>query len=398
VPDAPTGTPIAFDESFHADPFDAYARLREAGPVHRIALPDGAPVWMVTRYADVRAAFADPRLSLSKVHAAPGYQGMSLPPALDANLLNMDPPDHARLRRLVSRAFTARRVEGLRGRVRQVTDELLDAMAPRGNADLIADYAVPVPVTVICELLGIPQQDRAAFRTWTSAMISPDPAEPGAVKTATAGMLVSLLKVIALKRAEPGDDLLSAMIAARDDDDRLTEDELMSLAFLTILAGYETSVDLIANGVLALLRQPALLAAVRADPALLAGAVEETLRTDGPAIFAARRFPVTDVEIGGVTIPAGEPVLLSLASADRDPDRFAAPDDFDPAREDNPHLAFGHGIHYCLGAPLARLEGQVAIGALLRRFPNLTLGVGEDELRWRPSFRTRGLRAVPVTF
>jgi cytochrome P450 len=398
VSEALTGTPITFDATFHADPFDVYARLREAAPVHRIRLPDGAPVWMVTRYADVRAAFADPRLSLSKQHAGGSYQGMSLPPALDANLLNMDPPDHARLRRLVSRAFTARRVDGLRGRVQQVADELLDAVAPRGHADLVAEYAAPVPVTVICELLGIPVEERAAFRTWTSAMLSPDPAEPGAVKAAVGGMLASLSKVIALKRAEPGDDLFSGMIAARDGGDQLSEDELMSLAFLIVLAGYETSVDLIANGVLALLRQPDQLAAVRADPRLLAGVVEETLRTDGPAIFGARRFPIEDIEIGGLTIPAGEPVMLSLASADRDPERFDAPAEFDAARTENPHLGFGHGIHYCLGAPLARLEGQIAIGTLLRRFPDLALAVDVDDLRWRPSFRTRGLRALPITF
>jgi cytochrome P450 len=387
-------TAITFDATFQADPFVTYTRLREAGPAHRIVLPDGSPAWLVTRYADVRAAFADPRLSLSKAHATGAYRGMSLPPALDANLLNMDAPDHTRLRRLVSRAFTARRVEELRGRVQQVVDELLDAIEARGHADLVADFAAPVPVTVICELLGIPVEERAAFRTWTSTMISPDPGDPGAVKTAVGGMLASLLKVIALKRAEPGDDLLSAMIAARDDGDQLTEDELFSLAFLVILAGYETSVDLIANGVLALLRRPELRAAARVDPAAF---VEETLRTDGPAIVAARRFPIEDLDIGGVTIPAGEPVLLSLASADRDPDRFATPDEFDLTREDNAHLAFGHGVHYCLGAPLARVEGQVAIGSLVRRFPELRLAVAEDELRWRPSFRTRGLCALPVT-
>ncbi len=380
---------ITFDARFQANPWGSYAELREEGPVHRIALPGGDLVWLVTRYADVRAAFADPRLSASKQHAGAGYRGMALPPALDANLLNMDDPDHTRLRRLVSRAFTARRVEELRGRVQEVVDERIDAIGPRGSADLVADFAAPIPFTVISELLGIPVEDRAPFRALTSEMLSPT--SPDAVTGAVGGMLAGLLAVIARKRAEPGDDLLSAMIAARDDGDQLTEDELFSLAFLIILAGYETSVDLIGNGVLALLRDPS----SRPDPTMLPGFIEEVLRTDGPAIMAARRFPVTDIEIGGVLVPAGEPVLLSLASAGRDPARFAAPDQLDPAREDNGHLSFGHGAHYCLGAPLARIEGQIAIGTLLRRLPDLALA---GELRWRPSFRTRGLVALPVTF
>lgn len=397
MPDALTGHPLTFDGAFQADPFPIYARLREAAPAHRVSLPGGAPVWVVTRYADVRAALTDPRFSIDKKNGR-GWRGFGLPPALDANLANVDPPDHTRLRRLISQAFTARRVEGLRGRVQEIADALLDAIEPRGHADLIADFAAPLPATVICELLGVPEAGRAEFRGWTSTMISPDPTDPDAANQAAAGMYRSLVALLGHKRAEPGDDLLSALIAARDSADRLSEDELLSMAFLIILAGYETSVDLIGNGVLALLRQPDQLAAVRADPGLLPGAVEEVLRYDGSAIFAVRRFPLEDVEIGGVTVPAGEPVLLSISSADRDPDRFDAPDTFDLARADNPHLAFGHGLHYCLGAPLARLEGQVALGTLLRRLPGLALAVEESALRWRPSYRTRGLSALPVRF
>ena len=398
MPDAPTAAAITFDAAFQAEPFGAYAELREAGPVHRIRLPDGSPVWLVTRYDDVRAALSDPRLSVSKLNSNGGWRGFALPPALDANLLNVDPPDHTRLRRLVAQAFTPRRIEGLRGRIQQVADELLDAVAPAGGADLIESYAAPLPVTVICELLGVPAGERVDFRRWTSVMLSPELAGPGGVKEAVGGMLRQLGALIASKRMEPGDDLLSALIAARDDGDRLTEDELFSMAFLIILAGYETSVDLIGNGLLALLRQPERLAAVRADPAALAGTVEELLRYDGPAIMSIRRFPTEDVEFGGVTVPAGETVVLSLASANRDPRRFDRPDALELARAENPHLAFGHGVHYCLGAPLARLEGQIAIGTVLRRFPSLALGVADAELRWRPSYRTRGLRELPVTF
>jgi len=286
----------------------------------------------------------------------------------------------------------------MRGRIQQVADELLDAVQPAGEADLIASYAVPLPVTVICELLGVPEGERADFRRWTSAMLTPELAGPGGVKEAVGGTLKQLLVLIARKRTEPGDDLLSALIAARDAEDRLSEDELFSMAFLIILAGYETSVDLIGNGLLALLRRPEQLAAVRADPATLAGVIEELLRFDGPVVTAIRRFPLADLDIGGVTVPAGDTVLLSLPSANRDPARFDRPDLLELARADNPHLAFGHGVHYCLGAPLARLEGQLAIGTVLRRFPALALGRPVEELRWRPSYRTRGLRELPVTF
>lgn len=382
-----------------ADPYAGYARLRAAGPVHRITGPDGLPVWLVTRYADVRRALADPRLALDKQHAAPGnYRGFALPPALDANLLNMDPPDHTRIRRLVSQAFTPRRIAALRGPVEQVADALLDAMAPHGRADLITAYAAPLPITVICDLLGVPTEDRHDFRAWTDALVTPDPARPQDARAAVAAMLAFFTALIDRKRAEPGDDLLSDLIAVRDEGDRLGEDELTSLAFLILFAGYENTVHLIGNAVLALLRHPDQLAALRADESLVPAAVEEFARYDGPAPLAIRRFPREDVVIGGVTVPAGETVLCVLASANRDPEQFPEPDRLDVHRRETGHLALGHGIHYCLGAPLARLETSVALTALLRRFPELALDVPESELRHRPSLRARGLLELPVRF
>lgn len=382
-----------------ADPYTGYARLREAGPVHRVAGTDGLPAWLVTRYEDVRQALADPRLSLDKANAGPGgYRGLALPPALDANLLNMDPPDHTRVRRLVSRAFTPRRVALLREPVRRTADALLDAMAPLGRTDLIAAYAAPLPIAVICELLGVPAEDRPDLRAWTDALVVPDPARPERAKEAVGALLAFFSLLLARKRAEPADDLLSAMIAVRDEEDRLSEDELMSLAFLILFAGYENTVHLIGNATLALLRNPGQLAALRADPERLGPAVEELARYDGPAPLAIRRFPTEDVTIGGVTVPAGETVLLSLAAAHRDPRRFPDPDRLDIGRDATGHLALGHGIHYCLGAPLARLETEIALGALLERFPRLGLDVPVDRLVWRPSMRTRGLRALPVRY
>ncbi|MEU5543179.1 cytochrome P450 [Streptomyces sioyaensis] len=399
-PDAPIDVTPLLD-----DPYAAYAALREAGPVHRITGADGSPAWLVTRYDDVRSALADPRLSLDRRHAGPsGYRGFALPPALDANLLNMDPPDHTRVRRLVVKAFTAGRVETLRAPVRRVADELLDAMAERGRADLIADYAGPLPITVICDLLGIPQRDRRDFLAWSDALITPDPSRPEGMKQAIGAMLEFYTGLIAAKRAEPGDDLLSDLIAVRDDapaadgSDRLTEDELTSLAFLILFAGYENTVHLIGNAVLALLDHPDQLRQLQQNPAELPTAVEEFLRYDSPGPLAIRRFPTQDVEIGGVRIPAGDSVLLAIASANRDPARFPAPDALDRGRDLSGNLAMGHGIHYCLGAPLARMEAVTALEALLGRFPELRLDVPRGELRHRRTLRSRGLISLPVAW
>ncbi|MFJ8627946.1 cytochrome P450 [Kitasatospora sp. NPDC093550] len=387
-----------------ADPYGGYTRLRAAAPVHRVVGPDGLPFWLVTRYPDVRQALADPRLALDKAHAAPGnYRGFALPPALDANLLNMDPPDHTRIRRLVSRAFTPRRIAALRAPIEKLAEQLLDAMAPSGRADLLAAYAGPLPITVICDLLGVPEDDRHDFRAWTDSLITPDPERPEATRAAVKAMLGFFGGLIERKRAEPGDDLLSDLIAARDDQegeggDRLSEDELTSLAFLILFAGYENTVHLIANAVLALLTHPEQLAALRAEPELIEDAVEEFARFDGPAPLAIRRFPREDVTIGGVTVPAGETVLLALGSANRDPEQFTDPDRLDLRRRESGHLALGHGIHYCLGAPLARMETAVALTALLRRFPALALDVPVERLRHRPTLRARGLLELPVRF
>jgi cytochrome P450 len=381
------------------DLYAFHARLREEGPVHRITGTDGLPAWLVTRYDDVRQALADPRLSLAKSNAAPGgYQGLALPPALDANLLNMDPPDHTRIRRLVSRAFTPRHVEQLREPIRRTAHELLDAIEPQGRADLIPTFAAPLPITVISDLLGVPPADRPGFRDWADILNSPDPAEPSRVRETVGSMLAFFTELIAGKRTSPADDLLSALISVRDENDRLTEDELMSLAFLLLFAGYENTVHLIGNGTLNLLLHPEQLDRLRADPSLVRGAVEELLRHDGPMPLAIRRFPLEDVTIAGVTVPAGETVLLSLAAAHRDPRRFADPDRLDVHRDATGHLALGHGIHYCVGAPLARMEAEIALTALLDRFPGLALDLPPEGPQWRPSMRSRGLLGLPVRF
>lgn len=379
-----------------AHPYDVYRRLRDTAPVHRITGPDGTTAWLVTRYEDVKAALSDPRLSLDKRTGTGTYKGLSLPPALDANLLNMDPPDHTRIRRLAGRAFTPRRVQQLREPIRRTADQLLDALGAHGTTDLVASYTAPLPITVICDLLGIPEGDRLDFRQWTDGLMAPDPARPHAAKEAMAAMLGFLTRLVEAKRREPADDLLSDLIAVRDEGDRLGEEELMSLAFLILFAGYENTVQLIGNAVLALLRQPDQLAALRKDPERLPAAVEELARYEGPMLLAMRRFPVEDVTIAGVTVPAGETVWVSLSAADRDPARFPDPDRLDLSRDAAGHLALGHGIHYCLGAPLARAETEIALAALLERFPELALA--EADVTWRPSLRARGLVKLPVRY
>ncbi|WP_327249666.1 cytochrome P450 family protein [Streptomyces sp. NBC_01320] len=391
------------DPAFVADPYPLYRQLREDGPVRRAVIAGGLEAWLVTRYEDGIVALSDPRLS-SDVRDASDPRLLQRLPATEResvlrNMLRSDPPDHTRLRRLVSNAFTARRVAELRPRVQAITDRLLDAIVPVGSADLVEDFALPLPVTVISELLGVPVADRHDFQRWTDDMIlqGAEPPDPARMNAAWQQMHSYLTRLLEAKRARPGDDLLSALIATLDEENRLDEDELIAMAFLLLVAGYITTVNLIGSGIAALLAHPDQLQMLRKDPALLPGAIEEFLRYDGPVSPGIARFAREDVSIAGVAVPRGATVLIASAIANRDPARFSEPDRLDITRQDNAHLAFGHGIHYCLGAPLARLEGQIAIGTALRRLPHLTLAVPPGELRWRPG-GLRGPERLPVTF
>ncbi|MGV4925582.1 cytochrome P450 [Streptomyces sp. BHT-5-2] len=388
-----------FDAEFFRDPYPVYARLRRLGPVLHVELPDGARAWLITREEDVRAALTDQRLSVNKARSRNGYQGFSLPPALDANLLNVDPDDHVRLRRLVSKGFTPRHIEQLRGRVVTAAEHYADRLAARltecGEADLLAEFANPLPLVVIGHLLGVPEADGREFSRWIAAMFAPEHA--GHTAEAIDRIHRYLPGLIGARRARPGDDLLSSLIAARDEGDRLSEDELVSLAFLLLMAGTENVQHLIAGGVLTLWNHPEQLADLRRRPELIPEAVEELLRCAHPNQWAIRRFPVEAVEIAGTRIPAGDTVLLGLASAHRDTARFPEPDRFDVHRADKTHLALGHGMHYCLGAALARMEIGIALGTLLDRFPDLQLAVPAEQLEWRASFRSHALRRLPVS-
>jgi cytochrome P450 len=396
---------IELGDEFLADPHPLYEWLRRERPVAPVRLPQGLRVWLVTRYADVRAGLVDPRLAkgsaglnavFERQFGGPG-QRVRWAQQLTSHMLNSDPPDHTRLRKLVSRGFTGRAIDRLRPRIESLAAELADTMATqlagRATVDLVDSFAFPLPMTVICEILGVADERRAEFRRWSNTMLSTAPVEQRSA--AAAGMSEYLVGLVADKRAHPGPDMLSAIVAAGEDADQLSETEAVSMAFLLLVAGHETTVNLIGNGMFALLRRPDELARLRADPSLLPGAVEEFLRLDSPVNLATMRFTAEPVTIGGTEIPAGELVLLSLGSANRDPARYQHPDELD-VRRDGGHLAFGHGIHFCLGAPLARLEGVVAFRVLLERFPTLTLAADPAELSWRPSTLLRGLTRLPV--
>ncbi|WP_433132791.1 cytochrome P450 family protein [Micromonospora sp. CA-240977] len=393
---------VILDADLLAHPHEFYKMLREQRPVARVIVPSGIRAWLVTRHRDVRAALADPRLaknSVSVVHLMRRHTDPdkfhNVVKSAAHHMLNSDPPDHTRLRRLVNRAFTPRGIAQYRPRIEQIADELLDAVAAEvthtgGEIDLLDSFAFPLPIAVISELLGVPLDQRDEFREWSNGILSGRPSPTRRYEDLAA----YLLDLIRDKRRHPGPDVLS-MIVAAEGADALSDQEALDMVLLLLIAGHETTVNLIGNGVLALLRHPEQLAALRADPTRTPQAVEELLRYDGPFNMATLRYTTEPVVFSGTTIPAGEFVLVALTSANRDADQHPDPDRLDIRRE-GANLAFGHGIHYCLGAPLARLEGEIALNALLARFPRLGLAREPEELGWRSGTLVRGLVELPV--
>lgn len=382
---------------FKADPYPFYAQLRKETPVHRAKLAFWLTAWLVTRYDDVLLVLKDERFSKDfrpKMWWVPRRLQV-----LNRNLLNMDPPDHTRLRALVSKAFTPRVVEQMQQRIQDVCDEILDEAGRKGRIELVSEFALRFPLTIIADLLGIPEKDRRLFGQWSKR-----------VAAGTSGSLVDLLRatpslrasvrylhgLITLRRAEPRDDLVTALLRAEEEGDKLSEDEVIGMIALLLLAGYETTMGLIAAGALALIQHPEERERLRHDPSLGESAIEELLRYTNPAELATFRIAREDVEIRSVTIPRGAVVLAALASANRDESAFPDPDRLDLTREPNRHLAFGVGAHFCLGAPLARLEGRIALTTLFRRFPDLRLAVPAETLRWRRGLNFRGLEELPL--
>jgi cytochrome P450 PksS len=395
--------------AFKANPYPFYARLREGAPVWRTTLRDRRPAWLVTRYDGVARVLKDDTFAKDKLNAMDPEQQAKTPwipgflKPIERNMLDLDAPDHMRLRALVSKAFTPRLIERLRGRIEALCDELFDEMERegerRGGADLIAGYALPLPATVIAELLGVPAEDHKKFHRWSSRLVSVSSnRDMLRFLPAALSFVRYLRKMVERRRADPKDDLMSALVRTEEEGDKLSEDELLAMGFLLLVAGHETTVNLIASGTLALLEHPEQTYRLRHDPSLVKPAVEELLRYTSPVEMATERYAREDVEIEDTKIPRGELVLAVLGSANRDERHFKDPGVLDLARDPNRHLAFGRGgVHHCLGAPLARMEGQIAISAFLRRFPGARLAVTPESLRWRRGLFLRGLERLPLT-
>lgn len=411
VPDTETSAhpeiPLEFNplqQDFRQSPYPTYRRFREADPVHWSAM---FGFWVCTRYDDIvtilrhSKASANPRDWERFNDYVEALGGIG--PAYDMQsrwMLLKNPPDHTRLRKLVTKAFTPRVVENMRTHIQDIVHDLLDAVQAKRRFDMLQDLAFPLPVIVIAELIGVPTQDRAYFKDWTAALarsldpiITPEITQ--AADKATEDLLAYFTTLVAERRDSPRDDLLSGLIAAEEEGDKLDEDELLATAILLFAAGHETTMNLIGNGMLALLRNPDQMTKLEADPSLIKTAVEEFLRYDGSVQITAR-VALEDIEVSGKTIRKNQQALLLLGAANRDPAHFSDPDRLDITRQENPHLAFGHGIHHCLGAPLARVEAQIAINSVLRRMPDIRLAT--DQLEWRDMLTLRGLKALPVVF
>ncbi len=386
-----------------ANPIPVYARLRKLGPVLRSKdfLGEG---FVLTRYEEIARVIKDPRFASDRRNVPGGapleqWWMPSMMKLLVSSMVFKDPPDHRRLRNLVQRAFTPAMVENLSQRVVQITGELLDAAAQKPIVDLLADFALPLPLTVIAEMLGVPEADRIRFRELFTKLQDSQAATPLSFILNYPHMLRLngfLRRLVKMRREQPGEDLVTALVQAEEGGDRLSEDELISMVFLLLFAGHETTVNLIGNGVMELVRHPEQLQKLREQPDLIDSAIEEMLRFTNPVGFVAPRFAKEDVELAGVSIPKGSMVTLLIASANLDEAAFANADTLDITRSPNRHLSFGYGTHFCLGAPLARLEARIAIPALLRRFEHLELVRPAEKLRWRPGTGLRGVEALPL--
>lgn len=395
--------PFELTDDFYQDPYTAYDRLRSRGPVHYVRFPDSSTAWLVTDYEVAKIAFTDP--TISKALKSTGARA-----ALAANggdqhvqsglfkdmMVFYDPPEHTRLRTLVNRAFGSRAVRDLAPRVAEIADSLLAAMASESNADqdLLDSYAVPLPMMVIGALLGVPHSDRDSFREWSTILVSSEHSNDARM-AAVQEFVAYIDQLIRTKSGAPDSSLLSELIAVGEDGDRLTHRELISMVFLLLVAGYETAVNLVGNAVATLLADNDTRVMVRDDPSRIPALVEEVLRHRSPAGEATFRYTTEPIALGGIEIPAGELIVVSMAAAGRDPRRFTDPHRVDIDRPDNHHLAFGYGIHRCVGAQLARMEATIALTRLLGEYPDLELAAGA-ELEWRRSLIVRGLTKLPV--
>lgn len=397
---------ILTGDPFKANPFPTFAQMRKEDPIYRVETGNNPPIlWVVTNHEYSEAILRDhTRFVKQWQNTLTPEERAKLAPEpiavqmMNNHMLNSDGSDHTRLRTLVNKAFSGTIIAQQRERVQTIANQLLDQVEATGKMDLIDDYAFPIPIVVICDLLGIPHQDRDKFRAWSNAFLTEARSEEEWQEQVKflQGMLDYLGAIFAQRRAQPQNDMITRLVQAEENGDHLSETELYSMVVLLIVAGHETTVNLIGNGTLALLRHPDQLAKLRANPALIESAVEELLRYDGPVETATPRFATEDIEIGGKLIRKGEAVNVTVTSANRDESSYAHADGLDIERQNNRHLAFGMGIHYCVGAPLARMEGQIALNTLIQRLPNLRLAVPVEELQWANTVVVRGMKHMPV--
>jgi cytochrome P450 len=394
---------------FMQNPYDILQAFREKGPVHEVVFAHGARVWLVTRYEEIRALVSDPRVSkdgrrMNELFARHSGQpvdpdgeeaGVGFDDDLATHMLNTDAPRHTRLRALVSKAFTAHRVERLRPRVERVADALLDAFAGQPEVDLVSGYAVRIPITTICDLFGIPEPDREDFRLWGTTLVGAGH-DPDEVADASRKVVAYASALVEARRADPGDDMVSALVAVTEDGEQLTHGELVSMIFFLVVAGHITTIYSLGNAVFNLLTHPDELAKLQADLSLMPAAVDELMRYDPAAGVGTFRFTTAEIPVGDVVIPPDQILALSWSSANRDCRHFPDADRLDLNRHPLGSMSFGHGSHYCLGVPLAKLQIEIALTRLLTRYPQLRLAVKPDEVRWENNALLRGLVALPV--
>ncbi len=397
-----------YSKEFHKNSHAIFAEMRAEAPIIKQPGVDGeTPIWFVTRYADVQQILLDdehfvrdPRLAFTpeELERVNGRLNPQIDEMMNNHMLNRDGEDHRRLRSIVSKAFTPKVIQGMRPRIEKIANDLLDKVMPDGRMELVSNYAFPLPITVIAEMLGIPLENQNQFRTWSNAFVTPAITQEQQYESMQLLMEFAayMQQLVAERRRQPGNDLLSGLIHAEENGDRLNEGELFSMLSLLIVAGHETTVSLIGNAVLALLQHPDSLQQIKDDPTLIPSTVEETLRYDSPVERAITRFVTEDLEFGGQQFKRGDMVIAVLGSANRDEAQFSSPDILDIHRQQNPHIAFGKGVHYCLGAPLARLEGEVALRVLFERIPDLALDIDPDKLEWRDVPIFHSLVQLPV--
>lgn len=390
-----------FSPAFKSEAYSIYEELRKEKPVFQVKMPNGDTGWIISRYEDAVSLLKDQRITKSPHSLMTSKQFKSLSPEIkmiNNHLLSSDPPDHTRLRKLIQKAFTSKMINSLQPRIQKITEQLIDKMITKSKVDIIKEFAFPLPITVISEMLGVPVKDQDQFHEWSSAVLYAfnRPDRFLEIHSKLIDFLTYLKDLVEQRRYEPKDDLISELIKAEEEGDKLSEEEIFSMIYVLMIGGHETTVNLIGNGIFCLLQHPEQLHMLKNDSSLINSTIEECLRFMSPVEFATNRWAKEDIHLHGETIKTNEAILISIGSANRDSEKFNYPENFDITRKKNEHIAFGQGIHFCIGFALARLEGQIALKTIFNRLPDLQLAVEPSQLEWQESFIVRGFKELPI--